>query len=120
MNERKTFERWKTTEVITEDTFDYTKLKYRENGKYHFYLRFIKEHFTPCDECQKQLYDLITNADYLLLGNKDYEPPIELSRSWDIDDNSWAEIERRKPTKEDFQNIYGSKWEKEWNAWLKR
>jgi len=43
----------------------------------------------------------------MIIGNKDYAQPIELKRGFDIDDNSWKEVERRSATKKDFISIYG-------------
>jgi len=111
------FVRERTTEWINEETGEYEKHKCKEDGRYRFYLRFIKEHFKPCDECQRKLNDLIYNAKSLYLGNKSYEPPIELSRSWDIDDDSWEELEKREATKNDFKRIYGLNWERHWEGW---
>ena len=110
------FVREKTTEWINEETGEYEKKKCTEDGRYKFYLRFIKTHFAPCKECQKVLNDLIYNAEQLYLGNKSYEPPVELSRQWDIDDNSWVDLEKRKATKADFRRIYGLYWEEHWKA----
>lgn len=39
-----------------------------------------------CKECSKVLEEGIVNADEWTIGNKDYEPAIELWRRWDIDD----------------------------------
>lgn len=118
MNERTPeFVREKTTEWINEETGDYEKNKCKEDGRYKFYLRFIQKHFTPCNECQKQINDLIYNSSSLYLGNKSYEPPVELSRQWDTDEESWVELEKRKPTKEDFKRIYGHNWERQYEGW---
>jgi hypothetical protein len=38
-----------------------------------------------CNECQKKAKGLANDAD-IILGNKDYEPPLELSRKWDLSD----------------------------------
>ena len=56
-------------------------------------------------------------ANQLFLGNKSYEPQIELSRVWDIDDDSWDELENRKPTTDDFKRIYRLGWEKYYEGW---
>ena len=111
------FVREKTTEWINEETGEYEKNKCTEDGRYKFYLRFVQEHFTPCLECQNALYDLIYNADKLYLGNKSYEPAIELSRQWDVGDNSWIELEKREATKADFKRIYGTNWKRHWEGW---
>lgn len=104
------------TEWINEETGEYEKNRCKEDSRYNFYLRFVKEHFKPCLECQKALHELIYNADKLYLGNKSYEPAIELSREWAIDDGSWVELETRKATKDDFKRIYGYKWKEYWKA----
>ena len=77
-----------TGEYIDEETGEYVKSKAIEDGRYRFFLRFISKNFRPCNECQEKLHQLITQADYFRLGNKTYEPAIELCRSWDIDDDS--------------------------------
>ena len=111
------FVRERIAEWINEETGEYEKHKCKEDGRYKFYLRFVQEHFTPCDKCQVELNRIIYNAQRLYLGNKSYEPPIELSRNWEIDDNSWVELERREATKDDFKRIYGVNWEKYWKEW---
>lgn len=111
------FVREQTAEWINDEDGDYEKNTYNEDGRFKFYLRFIKEHFTPCDECQKILNNTIYNAPALYLGNKSYEPPVELSRQWVTDEASWVEIEKRKPTEDDFKRIYGLGWEKYFEGW---
>jgi len=50
--------------------------------------------YIPCDECQERLAKLLENAEWIL-GNKDYdEPPIELKRTWEIDDRKTMELSR--------------------------
>lgn len=71
--------------------------------QYGFYLRFIQRHFIPCSECQIKLDKLIKNASHMNLGNKNYDPPVELWKKYEIDDNSWKEIERRPATKEEIE-----------------
>lgn len=115
MNERNNaFMRETTDECIDEDTGEYVKSKAIEDGRYRFYLRFIKEYFRPCNECQEELHRLITKADYFYLGNKSYEPPVELSRFWDLDDGSWEEIERRPATEADYRKCYPKNWKEIW------
>ena len=111
------FVREKTTEWINEETGEYEKHKCKEDGRYKFYLRFVQQHFTPCNECQIKLNELIYNAQSLFLGYKSYEPPIELSRYWDIDDDSWVELEKREATEKDFKRIYGLNWKKHYEGW---
>jgi len=115
MKERKnSFMRETTGEYIDEETGEYVKSKAIEDGRYRFYLRFISKNFRPCNECQEKLHKLITQADYFRLGNKTYEPAIELCRSWDIDDDSWEEIERRPATKADYKRCYPKNWKEIW------
>lgn len=38
-----------------------------------------------CNQCEKEIAKVGDNAD-IILGNKDYEPPLELSRKWDLSD----------------------------------
>ena len=118
MSEKTEFVKKKTYAYIDEETGEYVNSSCIEDGRYRFYLRFIGEHFVPCDECQQKLHKLITESDKLILGNKDYTPPIELSRQWEIDDSSWVELERRKPTLQEFKKAQGltQNWEKayEW------
>lgn len=116
MNEGKAT-RERTAEYIDDDIpFEYLKYRFIDHIKYKFYLRFIKKHFTPCDECQTKLHTLITESDDLILGNKDYDPLIELNRTWKIIKET--EIERRKATKEDYKRIYGYRWENYWKAYV--
>lgn len=110
--------------------------------RYGFFLRFIHDHFMPCDKCQdelekilvgkiqdwcideplrveldyyinvwrftfpwicrevvllckkcsKVLEDGIKDADIWTIGNKDYEPTIELWRKWDTSDKLTARL----------------------------
>ena len=107
--------RERVEEFIQDDVpFDYEKYKFTDEAKYIFYLRFIKEHFTPCKECQKTIDKLITESQDFFLGNKDYEPPVEFRRTWGIIHEE--KLEQRKSTKQDYKNIYGHRWESYWNA----
>ena len=117
MKESTEFVKEKITEWIDEETGEYVKHKVKEDGRYKFYLRFISKHFTPCGDCQKELNDLIYTANSLCLGNKSYEPAIELSRQWNIDEDSWKELERREPTEADFRRMYGLNWEGHYKGW---
>jgi hypothetical protein len=112
ISEKTEFIKKGTYAFIDEDTGEYVNSSYIKDGRYLFYLRFIKEHYCPCESCQEKLHELITKSSKLILGNKDYDPPVELSRDWDIDDNSWKELERRKPTLEEFKKLqnYSDKW----------
>lgn len=41
-----------------------------------------------CGKCKKQIQEFMLNADRIIVGNKDYEPLVELQRSWvDLDDH---------------------------------
>jgi len=63
-----------------------------------FYLKWIDNCcYVPCSECQKKIINLIRNisrqdASNLHIGNKDYQPPIELWIDWVMDEE---ESERR-------------------------
>jgi len=110
MNESRTLplRRKKTTnEYIDDETDEYVKSEGERVENYGFWLRFISEWFHPCDKCQQELSNLLINANQMIIGNKDYAQPIELKRGFDIDDNSWKEVERRPATKKDFISIYG-------------
>jgi len=107
MNEKTEFVKTTTHDYIDEETWDYVKSKATEDGRYRFYIRIVKTHFVPCLECQQKLHDILTKSDYLVLGNKDYEPAIELNRYYEIDDKSWVELERHKATEKDFIKVYG-------------
>lgn len=104
-------------DYIDDETGEYVNSKTTDELRYRFYLRFIKRHWDPCDECQEKLHKKVQNAE-LYLGNKSYEPAIELSRQWMTNDDLWKVTERRTATKEDYKNLYGSDWEKYWNSWL--
>lgn len=100
------------SEHIDAKTGEYVKEAGVKRFSYRFYLRFIKEHFWPCGQCEKQLEQAIRSKidqGALILGNKDYEPPIELSTTDDIVDDLWKEIERRKPTEKELETL--DKWD---------
>jgi len=109
-----------TYAFVDEDTGEYVNSSYTEDGRYRFYLRFIKKDWIPCEKCQSELHKLITESQTLILGNKDYDPPIELSRAWDIDDKSWKELERRTPTLDEFKSIYGKNWEEDYGTYREK
>ena len=75
------------SEHIDSKTGEYVKAKGIKRYAYKFWLRFIKQHFWLCEKCEtnlaKTIKDNIANGS-LVLGNKDYEPPIELSTTSDI------------------------------------
>ena len=96
-------------EFITEyidDEGNYLKVKGREIEQIGFFLRFIHEHFIPCKECQKKLLHMVHNAKTWTLGNKDYEPLVELWKEFEIDDKAFIELEKHKATKEELEK-YG-------------
>jgi len=110
------FRRERIAEWINEETGEYEKNRGVEECRYKLYLRFIKTHFIPCDDCQTKLNDLIYNAQNFYLGNKSYEPAIEMNKQWVIDDDSWIELEKREATKEDFKRLYKHKWKEYWES----
>jgi len=69
-----------------------------------FWLRFVSEHFIPCKECQKKLLRIIRQASELHLGN-DNKPPIELYKKYEIDDDSWVTLEKRKATADEIKRL---------------
>ena len=87
-------------EEVDEDG-NYRKSSCREIEQVGFYIRIFHEQFIPCKQCQLELQKIIRNADSWTIGNKDTEPAIELWRKFEIDDNAWKEIEKRKATLED-------------------
>jgi len=62
-------------------------------SKYSFFLRFAKRDFTPCRHCQEKLRKVLGDCD-IILGNKEYEPLIELSRKWEIDNEKQKKLEK--------------------------
>lgn len=111
------FVKERITEWIDDETGEYVKNKCKDDGRYKFFLRFVKKWFVPCEDCQKELYNLIYNASDFYLGNKSYEPPVELSRSWEIDEDSWVLLEKREATEADFRRIYGLNWKAHYEGW---
>ncbi|MHA1267929.1 MAG: hypothetical protein ACTSRS_22085 [Candidatus Helarchaeota archaeon] len=100
-------EKWFVWEYV-DDTGRYVKTKYREVEEYSFYLRFAGKWFTPCKECQRRLKQLLAESDDIILGNKDYEPPVEFRRRKVTDDESWIMLEERLATLEDEKQL--GKW----------
>jgi len=92
-------EKWFIWEYIN-DEGNYVKCKYRKVEAFHFYLRFLQEHFNPCPECQKKLME-IKNKSRMILGNKTYEPPVEFTYQYEIDDNSWTTLEEHPASDEE-------------------
>lgn len=70
--------------------------KVEEEPRCYFAFRWIEPavYWTPCKKCQEKLRDTIANANEMTVGNKDYRPPIELWRRWDIDDKRTRKLER--------------------------
>ena len=103
-------ESWHVTESIDENGV-YKKLKYREIEQIGFYIRPLREWFFPCPKCQEELKKMMANGAWIL-GNKEYEPMIELNNTKDaIDDNSWITLEERKATPAEIKRIGLEGWE---------
>lgn len=49
---------------------------------YGFYLRFAHKTFIPCKHCQEKIDSIMSTCD-LTLGNRDYDPPVELWRKYE-------------------------------------
>ena len=110
-----TFTRTLTHEFIDDETGEYVKSTCTEYGRFRFFLRPFKEWFYPCEKCQKKLYQKTYGADSLYLGNKSYEPAIELSRDWVVNDDTWKELERKPGTLENYKKVYGYKGQEHWD-----
>lgn len=93
-------------EITQDGKYIYRKSKGVKKTTLGFYLRFISEHWHPCKECQKDLWETIVNADNWTIGNKDYLQPIELSKRIDqIDDSAWVKIEEREITEKEAKEL---------------
>jgi len=103
MKENILSEKWYIWEYI-DDEGNYVKAKYRKVENFHFYLRFLQEHFNPCPECQKKLKQ-IKDKSCMILGNKAYEPPVEFTYKYETDDKSWVTLEERPATKADEKRL---------------
>lgn len=102
-------ERWKLAEEVTEKKV-YKKLKYREVKRVYFRIRPIRENFEPCSECQLKLQKMLAEGSWIL-GNKSYEPAIELNAiGWDTDDHSFETIEEHQATPEEIERIGIDGW----------
>jgi hypothetical protein len=86
-------------EQVDEDG-NYVKSEGVERVYYGFWLRFASRHFIPCQKCQERLEKILEESE-LHLGNKDYEPPIELYKRYEIVDKSWKDIEKRPATEQE-------------------
>jgi len=103
-------ETWHTAESI-DSKGNYEKLKYRKIEQISFYIRPLSNHFIPCPTCQKKLKKMMAEGRWIL-GNKSYEPAIELNNQRDeIDDDSWQTLEKRKATQEEIERIGLDGWE---------
>jgi len=103
-------EEWHIAESI-DDKGIYKKLKYRKVEQIGFYIRPLREWFFPCSECQKELKGMMSFG-FWILGNKGYEPAIELNNTKDeIDDDSWQTLDERKATPEELKRIGLNGWE---------
>ena len=95
---------WHTAESI-DDKGNYSKIKYRKVERIGFWIRPLRERFYPCEHCQRALKKQMAEGHWIL-GNKDYEPAIELnSAEFDIDDDSFVTLEERKATDEELERI---------------
>ena len=104
-------ETWHTAETITSEGI-YQKLKFREVEQITFYLRPAREWFIPCPTCQKRLKITLAQARWIL-GNKEYDPPIELNSVKDeLDDDSWVTLDEHKATPEEIKRIGIDGWKK--------
>jgi len=110
---------------------DYVKSKGRDIEQLGFYIRIMQLNFIPCPHCQKRLIKEMMESKQWSIGNKDTDPPVELWRKFELDDNAWEEVERHKATEEEkervkdgfgnviyFQNQKG--YEKEQRRYLKQ
>lgn len=92
------------------DKQKYRKLRYRTIEQIGFYIRPARVWFFPCKQDQQKLKRILANATWIL-GNKEYEPPIELNNTKDeINDSSWETVEERKATKEEMDRIGIGGW----------
>lgn len=52
--------------------------------------------FYTCKECHKKLLRMIEESSEYTIGNKDYSPPIEFYRRWDIDEKETEELDKKQ------------------------
>jgi len=112
MNEKEPVlkETWHVAETIDENGI-YKKLRFREVEQIGFYIRPLREWFFPCPACQQELKWLMKEGTWIL-GNKEYEPMIELNNTKDeVDDESWETLEEHKATEEELERIGKEGWE---------
>ncbi len=97
-------ETWFTAETIDKDG-NYEKLKARKVEQLSFFIRPLGEWFIPCRDCQVKLKKMMQEGKWIL-GNKSYEPLVELNNQRDeLDEDSWQTLEKRKATKEELERI---------------
>lgn len=102
-------ENWHEAEYIDEKG-NYVKAKWRTIERIGFYIRPIQKWFFPCRDDQLEIKKLFLDSAWIL-GNKDYEPQIEMQRALkEIDDDSWQILEKRKPTDDEKKRMKEGKW----------
>lgn len=102
-------ESWYLAEGIDEKGI-YSKNQYRKVEQISFFIRPLREWFFPCEECQRKLKGQLQNGTWIL-GNKDYEPMIELNTTKnEIDDDSWFVVETHKATAEELKRLGLEGW----------
>jgi len=80
---------------------------------YEFGLPFVvatNQQWKPCSECQKELADLLNNAQQLHIGNIEFSEPVELWMKYMTDEESWKEIEKRPSTSEEQLRLKNKHW----------
>jgi len=97
-------------EEVTEEGI-YKKHKALKVEQIGFYIRPARVWFYPCVEDQKKLKKLLAEATWIL-GNRQYEPDIELNNTnMEIDDASWEVVDEHKATKEEIDRIGLGGWD---------
>jgi hypothetical protein len=64
----------------------------------------------PCKSCQKEIADILDSANNLFIGNEEYMPPVELSMKYELDEQSWRDIEKRLATLEEKERLKKNWW----------
>jgi len=64
----------------------------------------------PCKECQAEISSLLDDATELFVGNSEYMPPVELSMKYELDEQSWKEVEKRPATEEEKERLKNNWW----------
>jgi len=100
---RKTYQH--TTQYIDGETKEYVKEEYLKTHLVRLYLRFCQNWITLCQEDQDKIYNAMVQSGNIILGNSSYDPGVELRIQYDSIDDSWKEVERRKATKEELENL---------------